>query len=268
MAKNDLTTLDADYANQLLGGLLESRTTVMATGGGKSLLRLARDGEWIFGQGDDPVQKGSHWAINVKTLGWGSVCWTNYPTGQKNKRLGIVVAPMTQPKPAVPAPIEGFPFVDFVTFDLLCLDGEDEGLEVTYGANSVGGMRAFIKLRDAIIGQLQKDIRYPCPVVTLSTEDYKHNSYGKIFNPIFNITGWADLGGNLAPAGGPTPQVSPQAPVAAPAEPARKRKAPLVGDNAPVAEAAPAPVQPDPGPAPVSTQQAHTGQRRRHRPAA
>ena len=266
MTKNDLTTtgLDQDYAAQLLGGLMESRTTVLATGGGKPLLRLARDGEWIFGQGDDLVEEGSHWAINVRTLAWGSVCWTNYPTGQKNKRLGLVVAPMTQAKPPVPAPIEGFAFVDYVTFDLLCLDGEDAGLEVTYGANSVGGMRAFTKLRDAIIVQLQKDIQHPCPVVTLETEDYKHNAYGKIFNPIFIITGWADLGGNLAPTGtGQAKQAPLSAPAAAPAEPVRRRKAPSGVTGADIQAA-----DPGPAPGPMPTQQAHTGQRRRHRPAA
>jgi len=279
-AASDLV-IDQDYAQQLLGGLLESRTTVLATGGGKPLLRLARDGEWIFGQGDDPVQEGSHWAINVRTLGWGSVCWTNYPAGQKNKRLGLVVAPMTQPKPPTPAPIEGFAFTDYICFDALCLDGDDEGLEVTYGSNSIGGMRAFVKLRDAIILQLQKDIRYPCPVVTLEQEDYKHSSYGKIFNPIFTITGWADLGGNLAPTGTAAAKPAPAASApAAPAEPARKRKPPL-GNNGtiPVNPAdvaakqaglaagmhefkdANGPEVPDPAPV-------HTGQRRRHRPAA
>jgi hypothetical protein len=257
--------LDQDYAAQLLGGLMESRTTVLATGGGKPLLRLLKEGVWVFGQSDDEVQEGSHWAVNVKTLAWGWVCWTNYPVGQKNKRLGLQVVPMTQARPARPEPIEGFAFTDFLTFDALCLDGDDEGVEVTYGTNSIGGTRAFTKLRDAIIAQLQKDIRFPCPVVTLGEESYK-GAYGKTYNPILTITGWADLGGNLASTGQALAMpVSPQAPVAAPAEPVRKRKAPLGGNGAPVTAApqeAPTPAEP------VSTQQAHVGQRRRHRPAA
>jgi hypothetical protein len=262
-ADTDLA-LDDEYARQLLGGLMESRTTVVEVGGGKPLLRLI-SGDWLFGQGDDPVQPGSHWAINVKTLRWGFVCWTDYPKGTKNKRLGLVTVPMTQNRPPRPDPIEGFAFTDYFNVEALCLDGEDEGLEVSYGTNSVGGTRAFLRLRDAIILQLQKDIQYPCPVVTLSSESYKGN-YGLTYNPIFTITGWADLGGNLAPAAGSAqaklaPQAPPAAP-AAPAAPARQRKAPLNGDAVQTVQTVPDPVQTVPDPAPV-----HTGQRRRHRPA-
>jgi hypothetical protein len=262
---------DEEFTQQLLGGLAESRQVVLNTGGGKPLLRLLKDGEWVFGQGDDPVQEGSHWAINVRTIGWGSVCWTNYPQGQSNKLLGKVIGPITQPKPATPAPIEGFPFTDFVTFDLLCLDGDDEGVEVSYGTSSIGGMRAFTKLRDAIMAQIQRDPRTPCPVVTLTNESYK-GKYGKTYNPILNITGWATLAG--VPAGEAVAE-APKEVVAAPAEPARKRKAPLGVTGAELAQAelnakpgvqgsAP-PIDPEPLP---STQQAHTGQRRRHRPTA
>jgi hypothetical protein len=258
MAKNDLATpqasdlaLDQDYAAQLLGGLMESRTTVLNTGGsGKPLLRMV-EGKWIFGQSDDAVQKGSHWAINVRSLGWGHVCWTAFK-GQKNKRLGLVVGPLTKEQPPRPDPIEGFAFQDYVTFDALCLDGDDEGLEVTYGTNSMGGLRAFSKLRDAIIAQLQKDISHPCPVVTLSSEGYKGN-YGQNYNPIFTITGWADLGGNLAATG--AGQAKPVRAEPAPAAPAARVKAPLQEPE-------------DVQEAPVSTQQAHVGQRRRHRPTA
>lgn len=262
--------IDTDFAQALLQGLTASRVTLQAPGGGKPFLRLLRDGDWVFGQGDDLVQEGSHWAINVKTLYWGWVCWTNRPSGQKNEKLGQVMDSMIRDRPAKPDPIQGYPFADQISFDALCLDGEDAGLEVTFSNGSIGTMRAFTKLRDAIIVQLQKDIRYPCPVITLGQESYKHTSYGKIYNPIWTITGWADLGGNLAPTGtSPAPTASPEpvpASPAAPAEPARKRKAPLGDNGAPAAEAAPAPAEPAPGPTP--TQQVHTGQRRRHRPAA
>lgn len=260
---------DDDFTQALLGGLAESRQVVLNTGGGKPLLRLLTDGTWVFGQGDDEVQQGSHWVINVKTIGWGSVCWTNYPQGQANKLLGKVVGSIMQPKPPTPTPIEGFPFTDFVTFDMLCLDGDDEGVEVSYGTSSIGGMRLFTKLRDAIIAQLQRDPRTPCPVVTLTEESYK-GKYGKTYNPIMEITGWATLEGVLAPAGEVTQERQVPANVQpAPAEPARKRKTPLGATGADLTQAAVAAQQAPADPAPLqSTQQAHTGQRRRHRPSA
>lgn len=261
---------DEEFTAALLGGLSESRQVVLNTGGGKPLLRLLTDGTWVFGQADDEVQPGSHWVINVKTIGWGSVCWTNYPQGQKNKLLGKVIGSITQPKPPTPAPIEGFPFTDFVTFDMLCLDGEDEGVEISYGTSSIGGMRNFTKLRDAIIAQLQRDPRTPCPVVTLTEESYK-GKYGKTYNPIMEITGWATLGGEVAVGSQAVQERQVPASVPpAPAEPARKRKAPLGATGADLTEAAVAAQQEaavDPAPL-QSTQQAHTGQRRRHRPAS
>jgi hypothetical protein len=281
---------DPDFTKALLGGLTESRVVIQAAGG-KPYLRLLRDGHWAYGQGDTEVQEGSHWAINVRTLAWGWVCWTNRPAGQKNEKLGQVMGPMTASRPPKPEPIEGWQFSEAVAFEALCLDGEDVGTEVLYMGNSVGAMRAFTKLRDDIIAQLQLNPAAPCPVVTLEQEDYKHNSYGKIYNPIFNVTGWADLNGVVAAPGqvGGLVQGTAQAAVAAPAEPARKRRAALGATGADLEKAAQQEAQraayakaraeqeeadaaedarsaqgvPE---APVApTQQAHTGQRRRHR---
>ena len=103
-----------------MSGLVESRTTLVAPGGGKPLLRLLKDGNWVFGQDDATVEKGSKWAINVKTLGWGWVCWTNYE-GEKNKRLGLVIGSMKESRPPQPAPIQGFAFKEYYTFDALCV---------------------------------------------------------------------------------------------------------------------------------------------------
>ena len=38
-------------------------------GGGKPLLRLLRDGIWVYGQENIEVQEGSHWAVNPMQLG-------------------------------------------------------------------------------------------------------------------------------------------------------------------------------------------------------
>lgn len=299
VAKNTAGTpavYDEDFTKALLGGLTESRVVIQAAGG-KPFLRLLRDGIWAYGQNDTEVQEGSHWAINVRTLSWGWVCWTNRPAGQKNEKLGQVMGPMTASRPPKPEPIEGWGFSEAVAFEALCLDGEDEGTEVLYMGNSVGAMKAFTKLRDAIIAQLQADPRTPCPVVQLTQEDYKHNSYGKIYNPIFTITGWADLNGVVAapaqvaaetvgalPGASTASQAAPAAPVrqrrqavgatgtdltqAAQAAGAQQasRTAPPFKSSAQVEAEQEAPFE---GGAPVqSTQQAHTGQRRRHRPTA
>ena len=260
-APNALSLSDAEFTQQMLAGLVEVRaTTVLDAGGGKPILKMPEGGVWLFGMDDNPVQEGSHWCINIRSMRWGWGAWTE-EDGKNRKH--VVDASVWQPMPPRPVPVGGKAYSNHFSFDLLCLDGDDEGAEVAYGANTFGIAKAFPKLRDAIIAQLQRDPAHPCPVVTLSSETYRNN-YGQQYNPVFIITGWADLGGNLAlteTASKPValPADAPERP-ATPAT-ARQRKAPLM-PRAPVAE-----VQ-DPGPAPVSTQAAHTGQRRRHRPAA
>jgi hypothetical protein len=269
-APGALSVTDAEFVQQMLTGLVEVRaTTVLEAGGGKPILKMPEGGIWLFGQDDAPVQEGSHWCINVKTMRWGWGVWTE-EDGKNRKH--VVDASVWQPMPPRPMSVGGKTFSNHFSFDLVCLDGEDEGVEVSYGANTFGIAKAFPKLRDAIIAQLQRDPAYPCPVVTLSSETYRNN-YGQQYNPIFNITGWADLGGNLAPTGPAAKPVAPPQPATAAAT-TRKRKPPLIVD--PSTEEpweAPAPgmhkFTDANGPeAPVSTQQAHTGQRRRHRPTA
>jgi hypothetical protein len=263
-APNALSLTDAEFTQQMLTGLVEVRaTTVLDAGGGKPILKMPEGGIWLFGMDDNPVQEGSHWCINVRSMRWGWGAWTE-EDGKNRKH--VVDASVWQPMPPRPVPVGGKAYSNHFSFDLVCLDGEDEGAEVAYGANTFGIAKAFPKLRDAIIAQLQRDPAHPCPVVVLSSEGYRNN-YGQQYNPVFTITGWADLGGNLAPTGTAPPKAPPTTEAAAP-EAARKRKAPLGANGAPAAEATPAPAQADPGPVPTPTQAAHTGQRRRHRPAA
>ena len=245
--------LPADYITRLMSGIAESRAQTIVAGG-KPFFRMGRSGAFIFGQSNEEVQEGSRWAVNIMTMSHGYSCWVDGGQNQANALAGEVMTAMTNPLPPRPDPIGDAAYKDQRSFEMKCIDGADQGTEVIYKINSVGGIRAVAELLDAIHAQLAHAPAYPCPVLTFSSDSYPHKKWGQIFVPIFTVVGWADMHGNLQDDDqpeallGPAPKEPPPA-----AEGARKRKAPLG-----TAARAPAePVQPAP------TAQTHIGQRRR-----
>jgi hypothetical protein len=249
----NLPELPADFATQLSAGIAESRATTVL-GGGMPLLKMAKSGEWLFGQNNVDVQPGSRWVVNIVSLMHGYVCWVDNGPGNKNTKEGEVMVPMTQPKPMKPPPLKGTEFKEQRSFQAKCLDGEDRGTEVQYNTNSDGGLKAFDRLAltvqktlDAYRQQPHGSPAYVFPVLKLDSEFYDDIRYGRIYKPIFEIVGWADMRGNLA---GERPKPESAAPPAAAPKRVRKQPVETVQSN----------VTPM---APVSTQQAHVGQRRR-----
>jgi hypothetical protein len=246
----NLPELPADFAAQLSAGIAESRASTVLSGG-MPLLRMAKSGEWLFGQNNVDVAPDSRWVVNIVSMSHGYVCWVDNGPGNKNTKEGEVMARMTQPKPAKPAPIRNTEFKEQRSFQAKCLDGEDRGTEVQYNTNSDGGLKAFDKLALTVQRTLDAYRQLPpgspayvFPVLRLGSEFYDDIRYGRIYKPIFEVVGWADMRGNLAGNGGDATAEQPQA---APDAPKRARK--------PIEHVAQMP--------PVSTQQAHVGQRRR-----
>lgn len=241
--------ISADLASKLLRGIGESRSqTIIA--GGDPLLRLLRHGEWVYGQEDTPTEEGSLWAVNPLSIEHGYSCWSNYEEkGRKNDLLGEVMAPIYEAKPHKPEPINGFHYSEQRLFRLKCISGEDQGQEVLYKTSSVGGMRAVDALLGDMQAQLETNPAFPCPVVELNVDSYQHTKYGKLFVPMLDLRGWADMNGNLSDQGELLPdpgqlppsitgQTTKAAPVAEP-EPTQRRRRGTISNANPTAAAAP-----------------------------
>lgn len=262
-----MPALPEDFAAKLSAGIAESRATTIVGAGGKPFLRLLKSGEWVYGAENIDVQDGSQWAVNPVTLMHGYACWVD------SELRGEIMVSMTEPKPIRPGPIDGTPYKEQRSFELRCVNGDDEGTEVLFKTTSYGGM----KMCDGFLGEIRDHLMsgFPCPIVTLDSEHYEHKKFGRIYNPLMAVAGWCDMNGNLqvpvyaavdhqveaspAPVAPPARQRRAAAAPAAP--PATKATIDVAVPAAPVG--APTPVG---APAPVSTTQAHTGQRRR--PAA
>lgn len=252
-------TLGADYAKRLMSGIAESRaSSALGGGGGKPLLRMLKSGEWVFSQENVEVQTGSEWVINIASLGHGWCCWVEGAGNNKNSLQGEAMAPMTDPKPARPLPINGTEFKEQRAFEAKCRNGEDAGTEVLYKTNSYGGLKETDALLAAIFKQLASDPEYAFPVVRFETDHYIHGKWGQIYTPMFTIVGWADMNGQdraVAPAL-PDPKPAP-APEPPPPPPPAAASASWQGSPIqPAPAAAPLPWQSSPVPPPATPRKA------------
>lgn len=243
---NDIATrhssLPANFGETLMKGIAETRSTMTVSDGGKPLLRLLKSGVWVFGQSNEPVAKGSQWAVNIASLSRGWVCWS------EGELLGQAMASVQVERIPQPAPINGETFTEQFGMELTCITGKDDGTLVLYKNNSVGFKRAFEKLLAEIQTRWSSDKQYFWPVVELEQEDYSHKKYGTIYNPLLPIVAWTDEESQYSPDSDFEDEPAPEPVAVAPKRVRNSRQAPP--EPAPVEE-------------PVTSQQAHTGQRRR-----
>jgi hypothetical protein len=221
--------LQTNFADSLVAGVRNSRA-VTPVAGGKPFLRLSRSGQLAFGTSSEPIQEGSEWAINPHSIGHGWVCWAIIRPGQPaaaNKLLGEAMAPITSPKPLMPDPIVGGEWKSQYGFELKCLNGDDEGLEIQYKVNSFGGVKAVDNLLAKCTEHWLKDKANLVPIVQMSSDYYDNKTYGgQTYFPVFTITGWADMDLNRVDEAKAIADEAPPEDVVAP-EPT-KVKAPLV----------------------------------------
>lgn len=268
-----MTTAMTNKAAGALAGLgnlkagLAKVQSAIPTAGGEPILRMGRDGKWIYGAENIEVEDGSEWAVNPLSLQHGYICWKKIPEGSKEKpeKLGEVLVSMFEDKPVKAGlPDYGHPWAEQTSVGLRCVSGEDEGEQTEYKPSSTGGSNAMKDLIGKIMAQLDKDPEHPVPIVLLKSDSYQHKTYGKTYVPIIEIVDWTDMDGiavdeaddaGQAPADEPAEETKPAETAAAAPASTRRRAAAAPAAEAP-AEAETAAEQPAP---------AATGEVRRRR---
>jgi hypothetical protein len=187
-----------------LGNLKSGLANVQAAipvAGGEPILRMGRDGIWLYGQDNIEVEDGSEWAANPLSLKHGYICWKKIPEGSKEKpeKLGEVLVSMYDAKPVKTSlPDYGHPWAEQTSITFKCLNGTDEGTQVDYKPSSVGGSNAMAELISEIMAQLDKDPAHPVPVIALESDSYMHPQYKKTYVPILKIVRWISMDGVAA----------------------------------------------------------------------
>ena len=207
-------------------------------------LRLLKDGDWVFGQDDNAVAKGTEAVINPLSIKHGYSCWTNRQPGEgKNEPLGEIMVGLNAALPAMheldqkvdPQTGRPAPWKDQMSVDIKFISGRHKGAQVMWKVSSVGGLNAAKAILDAILTKLDEGTPYVCPIVTLDSDHYKHPTYGKTYVPKIEVVGWMDLEGNeedgddaepaaIAKQAAPEPEPEPEPEPAAAYEPARRRR--------------------------------------------
>lgn len=237
---NEMTTPNAGglaALQTLRAGLQQVRATIPASVGGTPLLRLLKDGQWVAGAEDTSLPPGTEVMVNPMSFQSGYTCWTNRAPGQgKNELMGEEMWGIGAAKPpASTLPVHHDPrtqelcqWKDAMSVDLKVLEGGMAGQQLLYKATSVGGIRALSALLDAIMARLDEGTQYVCPVVSLGSDSYNHQSYGRTYVPVLEIVSWANMQGHEETSNGAPARVDEVAkqpePVQAASEPTGRRR--------------------------------------------
>ena len=202
---SDLTQAASGGAIAALAALKSGLSNVRAaipSAGGVPFLKMGKDGKWTYGSDDVEVASDQVFAANPMGIQHGWIAWKEREQDSKEpaQLLGERMVPMFQDKPALedlPAVIGG-KWSSQLAIPMKGVGGDDNGVEVLYKVNSIGGNNACAALIDEIIQQVALGVAEVVPLFTLGNDTYKHPAYGKLYTPEFDITGWVTMDGPAA----------------------------------------------------------------------
>jgi len=174
---------------QSMSSALRSVAAEVSSAGGMVILKCDKTGHWVFGADQTEVEDDSVWAVNPLSFVHGYIAWG------KGEVLGEKMATVQEPLPDIgPAPEKAERGWEMqVGMTLACTNGEDEGMQARYSATSAGGKKAWHSIAIAVAEQVDKDPVNCVPLVKLRSEHYAHKQYGRVYNPIIEVVGWASL---------------------------------------------------------------------------
>lgn len=195
----------------LVKGLNNVANSIPAVGGDFQFLKMDKGtGEWCYGAQETVTSPKAQWAINPLSIQHGWVCWDSDAGGPPIEEImvGFISSmPDKNSLPRIGNGAKGKPlaYQKQFSFQLLCIadpdgDGEDTDFNVAaeYKQSSVGAAKAFKVIVDKLRDRANKGEEAIVPVVRLSNDRYKHDTYGWIQNPIFDIVEWRTMNGEAA----------------------------------------------------------------------
>lgn len=212
----------------MAAALAQSSVSAGAAGGGELYMTFSKFGEWCYGAEKTETEEGSVWAINPQGFTHGFIAWDQSNTS--NGPTGEVMVPATQPMPLESElPEVKGDWTKAIGVQLHCTSGEDEGAQSVWKANSLGARKAYAEILQAVIARIGEGVAEIVPLVELKADSYIHKTYGKIFTPVVEIVGWANMDGEPAaePAAALEEQPVQEEPAAEPAaeeKPRRRRR--------------------------------------------
>ena len=171
---------------------MQSASVAIDTSGGDfSYLKLAKSGDWVHGADDDEINLESQFAVSTESFFAGFQAWDEGELAGEEVRL------LTEP-PLTHADLAdvGAEWKPLIGFQLVGVDGADNGLQLIYKTTAKGGIKAVNTLMKTIVAHVREGNHDGklIPIIELGTDSYRHKRYGKIFTPILKVVDWvADL---------------------------------------------------------------------------
>ena len=151
-------------------------------------------GEWLWGSEDTLTESDAEWVINPESFVHGWVAWGNKELGNPGKLVGEVLVSITDPitlERDLPQ-VEG-EWGKQVGFQMMCLTGVDEGVQVLFKSSSRGGLALYSSAVLMVEKKITAGDPELAPVVLLSSSSYSSKTYGKIHTPQVNYVKWLGL---------------------------------------------------------------------------
>jgi len=186
---NDLVNFQQPEMAKALIENTENFNATTEAGGGFFLKMEQKSGDWVYGAEDELADPESLWAINPASVELGYVCW------HRQQLIGRHARPVHEPPVTLaelPPLDHGQEWKPMKKITLVCIEGQNEGVEVTYETSSLGGRRAITGVTDGVIARLKQGDPDIVPVVKLESYTYKNKEGGLTRNPVFKITAWCD----------------------------------------------------------------------------
>ena len=226
-AKGGLPPADVNAYKQALKATAVAAKSAL---GGMPFLRMGKDGVWVYGADNTEVEDKSLWAINPFSMSMGFIAWGAEKTPEEGTVLGEQMARIGEPPiQRGVLPDVGAEWTPCCSFELVCLNGEDKGVNVLFKTNSVGGRRAFADMMQLVAAAMD-DAEGKCvPIIQLDSDHYPHKKYGKIYTPVFDVKKWVmpsaeEIGGAPAKQEEKAPQAAQDKTAAAEEGPVRRRR--------------------------------------------
>lgn len=170
-------------------------------------LKMTKQGEWVHGIEGEEIPEGQQFMVNPQGFQHGYICWLDtdkfkpkvVPAEKLGEVIGAIDAELSDPGP-VPKDGKGWEFQ--LGMHLIGKGGDLDGKTFVFRSTSVGGKKVIASLASLVGARLASGADDIVPVVTLGNTDYKHKTWGKIFNPTADVVGYVEM---------PTPGAAPKA---------------------------------------------------------
>jgi hypothetical protein len=179
----------APNTEKLIAALAGFASTKQALSG-KALLKLTKQGAWVFGADNEALRPGTRLVVNPASLSSGYIAWhKGVPEGEK-------MQPLSQgPVDATALPeVQGKNGWQSQASVEMIVQGELP-LHLLYKTSSMGGLQALLSLAGEIAFGMSDNPARAYPELSLGVDSYDHTEYGVIYKPVVTVERWLDTNG-------------------------------------------------------------------------